>query len=266
MHLLIAALLGAVQGLTEFLPVSSTAHLLVAEHLLGFADPGSVFTITIQFGSILAVMWLYRAKILSVVRGLPSDPDARRFALMLFLAFLPAAVAGLLFGDYVKSVLHESLRVIAWAFILGGVIMLIAERYRPAPIVRQADQTPIGRAVAIGACQAVALAPGISRSGATIIGGLLLRLERPAAAEFSFFLAMPTMAAAFAHDLWEVRHQLTPDRSAEIAVGFVMAFLAALVVVRPFMRFVGRSGFAPFAWYRIMAGAAILVAIGMGAL
>jgi len=262
-HLLIAALLGAVQGLTEFLPISSTAHLLIAERLLGFADPGSVFTITIQFGSILAVMWLYRAKILSVVAGLPSDPDARRFAWMLFLAFLPAVVAGVLFGDYVKSVLHESLLVIALAFIIGGIIMLIVERYRPAPVVRQADQTPVGRAVAIGACQAVALVPGVSRSGATIIGGLLLRLDRPAAAEFSFFLAMPTMAAAFAHDLWEVRHQLTPDRSAEIAVGFVMAFIAALLVVRPFLRFVGRSGFAPFAWYRIMAGAAILAALGM---
>jgi undecaprenyl-diphosphatase len=265
-HLLIAALLGAVQGLTEFLPVSSTAHLLVAERLLGFADPGSVFTITIQFGSILAVMWLYRAKIAGVIRGLPSDPDARRFALMVFLAFLPAVAAGLLFGDYVKSVLHESLRVIAIAFILGGVVMLIVERYRPAPVVHQADRTPIGRAVAIGACQAVALVPGVSRSGATIIGGLLLRLDRPAAAEFSFFLAMPTMAGAFAHDLWEVRHQLTPDRSAEIAVGFVMAFLAALVVVRPFLRFVGRSGFAPFAWYRIVAGLAILAALAMDAL
>jgi len=265
-HLLIAALLGAVQGLTEFLPVSSTAHLLVAERLLGFADPGSVFTITIQFGSILAVMWLYRAKIAGVVRGLPSDPDARRFALMLFLAFLPAVAAGLLFGDYVKSVLHESLRVIAIAFILGGVIMLVVERYRPGPVVHQADRTPIGRAVAIGACQAVALVPGVSRSGATIIGGLLLRLDRPAAAEFSFFLAMPTMAGAFAHDLWEVRHQLTPDRSAEIAVGFVMAFLAALLVVRPFLRFVGRAGFAPFAWYRIVAGVAILVALSLNAL
>ena len=263
MHLLIAALLGAVQGLTEFLPISSTAHLLIAERLLGFADPGSVFTITIQFGSILAVMWLYRAKILSVVAGLPSDPDARRFAWMLFLAFLPAVVAGVLFGDYVKAVLHESLLVIALAFIIGGIIMLIVERYRPAPVVRQADQTPVGRAVAIGACQAVALVPGVSRSGATIVGGLLLRLDRPAAAEFSFFLAMPTMAAAFAHDLWEVRHQLTPDRSAEIAVGFVMAFIAALLVVRPFLRFVGRSGFAPFAWYRIMAGAAIHAALGM---
>jgi undecaprenyl-diphosphatase len=159
--------------------------------------------------------------------------------------------------------MHESMAIIAVAFIVGGVIMLIVERNRPVPTVHQADQTPIGRAVAIGAGQTVAMIPGVSRSGATIVGGLLLGLDRPAAAEFSFFLAMPTMAAAFAHDLWGVRHQLTADRGAEIAVGFVMAFIAAVVVVRPFLRFVSRSGFAPFAWYRIAAGAAILAAIAL---
>jgi len=265
-HLLTAALLGALQGFTEFLPVSSTAHLLLGERLLGFRDPNSAFTIIIQFGSILAVMWLYRAKLTSVVRGLPTDPDARRFVLMLVLAFIPAAVAALLFKDYITGVLHENPRVIAYAFIIGGVVMLVVERFRPAPIVRQADQTPIGRAVGIGACQALALVPGVSRSGATIVGGLLLRLDRAAAAEFSFFLAMPTMAAAFTKDLWDVRHQLSADQGAEIAVGFVMAFVASLLVVRPFLRFVGRSGFAPFAWYRIAAGAAILGALAIGAL
>ena len=224
-----------------------------------------MFTITIQFGSILAVMWLYRAKILSVLRGLPSDPDARRFAVMLVAAFVPAALAAWLLEDRIK-VLHGSMMVIALAFIIGGIVMLGVERWRPAPLVANADQTPVGRAVAIGACQALALVPGVSRSGATIIGGLLLRLDRPAAAEFSFFLAMPTMAAAFAHDLWQVRHQLEPGRAAEIAVGFVMAFIAAFVVVGPFLRFVGRSGFAPFAWYRIIAGAGILAALALGKL
>lgn len=257
-NLIAAALLGAVQGVTEFLPISSTAHLLIAERLLGFEDPDSVFTITIQFGSILAVMWLYRAKIASVVRGLPSDPDARRFALMLIAAFVPAAVLALLLEDRIK-VLHGSMFVIAMAFIIGGLVMLAVERWRPAPVVTEADQTSLGRAVGIGVFQAVALIPGVSRSGATIIGGMLQRLDRPAAAEFSFFLAMPTMAAAFAKDLWDVRHQLASDRAAEIAVGFVMAFIAALVVVKPFLRFVGRSGFAPFAWYRIALGAAMLV-------
>jgi undecaprenyl-diphosphatase len=259
-----AALLGLVQGLTEFLPISSTAHLLVTERLIGFADPSSVFAITIQFGSILAVMWLYREKLLSVLRGLPSDPEARRFVLMLLVAFAPAIVAALLFGDYVKSVLHESPRVIAWAFIVGGVIMLVAERRQRAPVVLRADRTPLGRALAVGACQTLALVPGVSRSGATIIGGLFFGLERSAAAEFSFFLAMPTMAAAFAHDMWSVRHALDARLAAEIAVGFVMAFVAALAVVRPFLRFVSRSGFTPFAWYRIAAGLALLGATAAG--
>jgi undecaprenyl-diphosphatase len=264
-HLLLAALLGAVQGLTEFLPVSSTAHLLIGERLLGFNDPDSIFTITIQFGSILAVMWLYREKILRVLRGLPTDPNARRFALMVLAAFVPAAVLALLLEKHIKA-LHGSLYVIALAFIIGGIVMLVVERLRPAPVVLRVDDTPIGRAVGVGVFQAAALVPGVSRSGATIIGGMLLGLDRAAAAELSFFLAMPTMAAAFAKDLWEVRHQLAADRGAEIAVGFVMAFLASLLVVRPFLRFVSRSGFAPFAWYRILAGVAILAALSFGVL
>jgi undecaprenyl-diphosphatase len=265
-HLFTAALLGAVQGLTEFLPISSTAHLLLAERVIGFEDPDSAFTIIIQFGSILAVMWLYRAKIWSVLRGLPGDRDAQRFAVMILVAFVPAAIAGMTFGKAVKEVLHESPRVFAWAFILGGVVMLAVERFRPVPDVMTAEKTPLARALGIGVCQALALIPGVSRSGATIVGGLLMRLDRKAAAEFSFFLAMPTMAAVFAKDLWDVRHSLSPDRSAEIAVGFVMAFFAALLVVGPFLRFVSRSGFAPFAWYRIVAGIAILGALAMGKL
>jgi undecaprenyl-diphosphatase len=263
-HALTAALLGVVQGLTEFLPVSSTAHLLLASRWLHFDDPGGVFTVTIQFGSILAVMWLYRAKLASVIAGLPSDPAARRFVFMLLAAFVPAAIAGVLFGDYVKRVLYASPRVIAIAFIAGGIVMLIVERFRPAPVVRAADQTPIGRAIGIGVCQTLALIPGVSRSGASIVGGLLLGLERPAAAEFSFFLAMPTMAAAFAHDLWEVRGHLSAARSGEIVIGFVMAFIASALVVKPFLRFVGRAGFGPFAWYRIAAGVFILGALALG--
>ena len=262
--LIAAAFLGAVQGLTEFLPISSTAHLLIGERLVGFDDPSSVFAITIQFGSILAVMWLYREKLMAVVRGLPSDPDARRFAIMILAAFMPALIVAPFLSDFVKAVLHESPRVIAWAFIIGGVVMLAVERRPQPPVVLRADRTPLGRAIAIGVCQTLALIPGVSRSGATIIGGLLLRLDRSAAAEFSFFLAMPTMAAAFVHDLWEVRDHLAPQLAAEIAVGFTMAFLAALVVVRPFLRFVSRSGFAPFAWYRILAGLALLGAASAG--
>jgi undecaprenyl-diphosphatase len=265
-HLITAALLGAVQGLTEFLPISSTAHLLLAERAIDFDDPGSAFTIIIQFGSILAVMWLYRAKIWSVVSGLLRDRDAQRFALMILVAFVPAALAAMAFKDFVRSVLHESPAVIAWAFILGGVVMLLVERFRPVPDVTSVDQVPMGRALVIGVGQALALIPGVSRSGATMVGGLLMRLDRKTAAEFSFFLAMPTIAAAFAKDLWEVRDQISPDQGAEIAVGFVMAFLAALVVVKPFLRFVSRSGFAPFAWYRIVAGVVILAALAMGKL
>jgi undecaprenyl-diphosphatase len=259
-----AALLGIVQGLTEFLPISSTAHLLIGGRLLGHDDPGGVFTVTIQLGSILAVMWLYREKIAAVVGGLSSNPEARRFTLMLFVAFIPAVPAGALLADFVGTVLYESPTVFAWAFILGGLAMLAVERAVRAPVVREADRTPVPRAFGVGLFQLVALVPGVSRSGATIIGGLLMGLDRAAAAEFSFFLAMPTMTAAFAYKLFEVRDQLAPERAGEIAIGFVMAFLAALIVVRPFLRFVGRSGFAPFAWYRIVAGMVILAAVERG--
>jgi undecaprenyl-diphosphatase len=262
-----AAVLGVIQGLTEFLPISSTAHLLIAEEWLGFEDPGGVFTVMIQLGAVVAVMWLYRAKIGAVVAGLASDGDARRFALAVLVAFIPAAIAGVLLADAVKSRLYDTgtgspaLGVIALAFILGGVVMLVVERFRPPPEIRNADRTPIGRAFGIGLAQAVAVIPGVSRSGATIVGGLLMRLDRPAAAEFSFFLAMPTMLGAFVHDLWEVRADLAPERALEIAIGFVTAFLAALLVVKPFLRYVARSGFAPFAWYRIAAGVLILAAV-----
>jgi undecaprenyl-diphosphatase len=259
--LVVAALLGVIQGLTEFLPVSSTAHLLIGARLLGFDDPGGVFTVTIQLGSILAIMWLYRVKILHILTRLGSDPDARHFALMILVAFAPAVVAGALLADYVTTVLYESPKVFATTFVLGGIVMLVVERYRPVPTVLDADRTPIGRALVIGFCQVLAMVPGVSRSGATIVGGMLMGLDRPAAAEFSFFLAMPTMMAAFAHSLLKVRHQLAPDRAAEIAVGFVMAFFASLLVVRPFLGVVRRRGFAPFAWYRILLGLAIFAAI-----
>lgn len=255
---LTAALLGVLQGLTEFLPVSSTAHLLVAGRLLGYDDPA--FTVMIQLGSVLAIMWLYRAKILTVLRGLPSDRDARRFAAMILVAFIPAVIAGAAFGDYVQTVLFESVRVIAVAFIAGGIIMLLVERFRPAPAVLDAERTPMSRAFGVGLCQILALVPGVSRSGATIVGGMLMRLDRAAAAEFSFFLAMPTMVAAFVYSLLEIRGQLAPERATEIAIGFVAAFIAAALVVRPFLSFVRRSGFAPFAWYRIVCGVALLAA------
>jgi len=259
-----AALLGILQGLTEFLPISSTAHLLIGGQLLGHEDPGGVFTVMIQLGAILALMWLYRERIITVVQGLLSRPEARRFAVMLFVAFLPAVLAGALLGDFVASVLYDSPRVFGWAFIVGGLVMLLVERMVRAPLVSDAASTPPARAFGIGMFQTLALVPGVSRSGATIVGGLLMRLDRAAAAEFSFFLAMPTMAAAFVYKLWEVRNQLAPETAGEIAVGLVTAFLAALIVVKPFLRFVSRSGFAPFAWYRIVVGLLILAAVRSG--
>ena len=261
MTYVIAALLGVVQGLTEFLPVSSTAHLLVAARLLGYDDPGGAFTVMIQLGSILAIVWLYRARLVAVVRGLPSDRDARHFALMLLVAVAPALVAGAFLADYVQVVLYESLRVIAGALIAGGVVMLLVERSRPAPIMRDADKTPIARAFGIGVCQVLSLVPGVSRSGATMVGGMLMRLDRPAAAEFSFFLAVPTMVAAFAYQLVQVRAHLGAERAAEIAIGFVMAFISSAVVVKPFLSFVRRSGFSPFTWYRIAFGAGLLAMV-----
>lgn len=259
-----AALLGIVQGLAEFLPVSSTAHLLIGERLLGYQDPGGAFTVMIQLGSILAIMWLYRAKIVTVISELPSSSAARRFAAMILVAFLPALVAGALLASYVKTVLYQSFGILAAAFVLGGLVMLLAERFRPVPTVVDAERTPFSKALAMGLAQTLAFIPGVSRSGGTIVIGMLAGIDRPAAAEFSFFLAMPTMAAAFAHDFLEVRHHLAPARAVEIAVGFVTAFLSSALVVRPFLAVVKRSGFAPFAWYRIAAGLAIWAAISAG--
>jgi undecaprenyl-diphosphatase len=262
--LLQAALLGIVQGLTEFLPVSSTAHLLISERLLGYRDPGGLFTTMIQLGSILAVMWLYREKIIAIVTGLPSQPEARRFALKVILATVPLLVAGALFSKFVKSVLYGNLAIIAWAFVVGGIVMLIVERLRPQPDVLDVDSLPAGRAFAIGSFQVLALIPGVSRSGGTIVAAMAMRVDRAAAAEFTFFLAMPSMAAAFAHDLLEARHELGSARALEIAVGFVMAFVASALVVKPFLHYVRRSGFAPFAWYRIGLGVVLLAAIAAG--
>lgn len=256
-----AAILGVVQGLTEFLPVSSTAHLLIGERLLGFDDPGSVFTEMIQLGSIFAIVWLYRQKVLDVIAGLPTRPEARRFALMLIIAVVPALAVGAVASDFVESVLHKSMTTIAVAFILGGIVMLVVERSASAPRTTSVDDTSVPQAAGVGLFQVLALVPGVSRSGATIVGGVLMGLDRATAAEFSFFLAMPTLAATFAHSLLEVRHQITADRTMELVIGFVMAFLASLAVVRPFLGVVRRRGFAPFAWYRIAAGVVLLAGV-----
>ncbi len=261
-----AAILGIVQGLTEFLPVSSTAHLLIGERLLGFADPASVFAEMIQLGSVFAIVWLYRAKVVEIVSGLPTRPEARRFAAVVFIAFVPALLAGAFAADYVESVLHTSLPVMAWAFIAGGLVMLIVERFGTRATVREIDQVSFRQAAVIGFSQVLALVPGVSRSGATIVGGMVAGLDRPVAAEFSFFLAMPTLAATFVHSLIELRSQVSADRLAELTIGFIMAFAASAAVVAPFLRFVRRAGFAPFAWYRIVVGVGLLSALAGGLL
>ena len=250
-------MLGVIQGLTEFLPVSSTAHLLIAGRLLGFEDPGDVFKVMIQFGSILAVMWLYRRKIVTVVTGLRSDPDARRFALVIVVASIPALVAGAVLSSYIKTVLYNSPNAIAAAVVIGGLVILLVEWFRPRPTVLDAEHVPLAKAFGVGLCQMLALLPGVSRSGATIVGGMAMGIDRAAAAELSFFLAMPIMIAAFAHDLLEVKDYLSPERGIEIAIGCVAAFIASALVVRPFLGFIRRTGFAPFAWYRIALGLAL---------
>src|ERR1041384_883001 len=262
--LLKAAILGVVQGITEFLPVSSPAHLLIGARLLHFDDPGNVFTTMIQLGSIFAVMWLYRDKIVRVVLNLGSDRDARNFAIAVVVAVIPLLVAGGLFSKFVKQVPQGSLRLVAVASIAGGIVMLMVEGMRPRPDVLDAERMPIGRAFVVGLGQTLALVPGVSRSGGTIVAAMLLRVDRPAAAEFSFFLAMPTMMAAFAHDFWEARHELHGARAEEIAVGFVLAFISSALVVRPFLHYVRGHGFAPFAWYRIVAGVVLLAAVAAG--
>jgi undecaprenyl-diphosphatase len=259
-----AVLLGLLEGATEFIPVSSTGHLILAIDLMGFrGPPGRVFEVAIQLGAILAVCWLYRAKLLGTLFGLPSDPGARRFAAAVTIAFLPAAVAGALLHSFIKEVLFSPV-VVSWALIAGGVAILVVERLAPRPRVSEVDAITPARALAVGLCQMLALIPGVSRSGATIVGGLVFGLDRRTATEFSFFLAIPTMFGATAYDLWRNRALLDADGMLVIAVGFAAAFAAALLVVRTVVGFVARHGFAPFAWYRIAVGVLMLAILGLG--
>lgn len=253
-----AVLLGLVEGVTEFLPISSTGHMIVIGDLIGFTGSVSkLFEVVIQMGAILAVCWLYRTKLWRTVTGLGQAGEARRFALNVLLAFLPAVVIGLAAHDFIKQVLFSP-RVVGWAFLVGGVAILAAERWRPTPTIDSTEAMPWRTALKVGVFQCLAMIPGTSRSGATIVGALLLGVTREAATEFSFFLAIPTMAGATVLDLWKARHDLVGTGWGLIAIGFAVAFVAALVVVRGLVGFVSRRGFGPFAWYRILAGAAIL--------
>jgi undecaprenyl-diphosphatase len=254
-----AFLLGIVEGLTEFLPVSSTGHLILAGDLLDFNDErGKLFEIVIQTGAILAVCWEYRAKIGSVVSGLGSDRGAQRFVVNLAIAFLPLAILGLIFGKAIKAHLFQPVPV-ALAFILGGVFILWAERRQHVIRVHSVDDLTWRDALKLGFAQAFALIPGTSRSGATIIGGLFFGLSRKAATEFSFFLAIPTLILAGAYQLWKERALLSFDDLGMWAAGFVSAFISAFLCVRWLLRYISNHDFSLFAWYRIVFG---LVVIG----
>jgi undecaprenyl-diphosphatase len=268
-NFLIAVVLGVVEGLTEFLPVSSTGHLIVAGSLLGYTgDKAKLFEIVIQAGAILAVCWEYRVKLLTVAAGLFRDRVAQRFALNLLIAFLPAAVLGLAFAKAIKAHLFAPIPV-ASAFIVGAVVILWVERRQQAnPAVVRIDGVDDLRwldALKIGCAQAFALIPGTSRSGATIIGGMVFGLSRKAATEFSFFLAIPTLFAATGYEFVRNRALLAGGDLSMIGVGFVVSFVSAFLVVRWLLRYVAHHDFIPFAWYRIAFGIVILATAYSGA-
>jgi len=260
--LIIALLLGIVEGVTEFLPISSTGHLIITSDLLGANDEiVKVFEIVIQLAAIFAVCWIYRSKIAEVTVGTlfrPRDQRSLRFVLMLFLSFLPAAVLGLLFYKQIKAVLFNPI-VVAGALVVGGIIIIIVERFlRDHPQKMDIDQMTAGTAVKIGFAQALAMIPGTSRAGATIIGGVVFGLSRKAATEFSFFLAIPTMFAASVLDVYKNWHLFRLEHIPFFAVGCVVSFVSAMWAVRFLLRYISTHTFIPFAWYRIVFGLIVL--------
>ena len=256
-----ALILGIIEGLTEFIPVSSTAHVLLAGHFLGFKSPGNTFAVLIQLGAILAILAVYTTKLIGIALALPTSAGARRFVLSVLLAFLPAAVIGALAHDFIKTVLFETPMLICIVLIIGGVILYVIDRLPLTPRYTDVMDYPPSLALKIGFCQCLAMIPGTSRSGATIAGALLMGTDKRSAAEFSFFLAMPTMLGAFTLDLYKNRDALNVDDVTVIAIGFVAAFVSALLVVRSLLDFVSRRGFAPFAIWRIVVGTAGLIGL-----
>ena len=253
-------LIGIVEGLTEFLPVSSTGHIILAEQLLGFeGPPGKVFEIVIQLGAILAVCVLYHGKIRATVSGVfRRDKVSLRFAMAVIVAFLPAAVVGVTLHKYIKALLDKPI-VVATALIVGGILILLIEKLARRPRIKSLDDVDWKTALVIGLCQCLAMVPGVSRSAATIMGARIFRVDRATAAEFSFFLAIPTMLGATVYDLFKNWSTLNWSGGGVIVLGLVVAFLSALVVVRSFVAFISRHGFGVFAWYRIAIGTLALV-------
>jgi undecaprenyl-diphosphatase len=256
-----AAALGILEGLTEFIPVSSTAHVLLAGHFLGFQSSGKTFEVLIQLGAILAILTVYFARLWKIVIDLPSDARTRRFVVGILIAFLPAAILGALAHDIIKTVLFESPRLICIMLLIGGLALMALDRMKYTPLYTNVMDYPLYVCLVIGLFQCLALIPGTSRSGATIAGAMLMGTDKRSAAEFSFFLAMPTMAGAFAYDLYKNRHILSFDDGVLIGVGFVCAFVTAVIVVRYLLDFISKNGFSFFAWWRIIVGSLGLIAL-----
>lgn len=266
---LTAVLLGIVEGLTEFIPVSSTGHLILASQLFGYdAETWKVFNVVIQLGAIMAVIVQYWRTFWAVGQGLLRlEPMSLKFVRNILIAFLPSAVIGLALKDYIDILLGSPL-VVGWALVAGGIAILVVERWaKPGPASGVA-QLPARQALGVGFLQCLAMVPGVSRSGATIMGALAMGIERRTAAEFSFFLAIPTMLGATTLELWGSRHALAaglgPVGWSQIAIGLVVSFVVALVVIKAFVAYVSRAGFAPFAWYRIAAGVLAIVLLSRG--
>jgi undecaprenyl-diphosphatase len=259
MMLLKAALLAVICGVAEFLPISSNGHVLIMDTVLGFeGPPGKLFEISLQLGSILAICWLYRAKLLHTACCIATDKKDQRFALNIFLAFIPAGLLGYLFHHQIIEYLFNAW-VVAIMLIVGGFAILAVEKWKPAAQIATLDDITPMRALSIGLFQMIALIPGVSRSAATILGAMLLKIERKTAAEFSFFLAIPMIVVASFFDLFIHRHEMTMNGLSVIAIGFVIAFFSAMLVVQWLMNFISRHGFVPFAYYRIIAGTLVLL-------
>ncbi|MDO6965598.1 undecaprenyl-diphosphate phosphatase [Rhizobium alvei] len=256
-----ALVLGLIEGLTEFIPVSSTAHVLLASHFLGFKSPGNTFAVLVQLGAILAILLVYFRKLLDIALTLPTSARSRWFVLSILIGFLPAAVIGAIAHDFIKTVLFETPVLICYVLIGGGIILLAVDKLKLQPRYFDVMNYPPSLAFKIGLCQCLAMVPGTSRSGATIVGALLMGADKRSAAEFSFFLAMPTMVGAFTLDLIKNRKDLSFDDVTVIGVGFIAAFISGLIVVRSLLAFVSRRGYAPFAWWRIIIGIAGLAGL-----
>jgi undecaprenyl-diphosphatase len=260
-----AVILGIVEGVTEFLPVSSTGHLVLVQHFFGLESSfWNSFAVLIQLGAILAIVVIYFAKLWRVALGMFSNADDRRFVIGLLVAFLPAVIIGLFAGKYIKEIFFNNYWAICFSLIVGGAVLLWVDQLDHNPHEHDATKFPLLTYLWIGFAQCLAMIPGVSRSGASIVAAMLLGADKRAAAEFSFFLAIPTMVAAFAYEFYKNRAEMTTDHLGIIAIGFVVSFVTAIIVVKAFLSYVTRHGFTVFAWWRVIVGTLGLIALAMG--